>query len=180
MAESHSQGKAECQGEKVTDAPCPMPLHHCVLENPSNLCYLNSMIQALLHLFGQVKPPDKAGFGCLRPMLNALTKCAKPQQLSRRKDCMQLLQGWHGLHQQHDAAELLQHLTKDGVPRILMGRWESRVSGVCEREPAIVRAWNTAVPLIPLPCTADHDTAGTELLECTAGTSQRGICDRTG
>ena len=71
---------------------------------------------------------------------------------------MKLLQGWQGLHQQHDAAELLQHLTKDGVPRILAGRWESRVSGISEHEPAIVRAWNTAVPLIPLPCTGQATT----------------------
>ncbi|CAE7197792.1 unnamed protein product [Symbiodinium natans] len=129
-----------------------LPIRLCVLENPSNLCYLNSTVQALLHLFDQVKAADRAGFGSLRPMLNALKKCAKPQQLSRRNDCMKLLQGWHDLHQQHDAAELLQHLTKDGVPRILAGRWESRVSGIREHEPAIIRAWNTAVPLIPLPC----------------------------
>ncbi|CAE7198301.1 unnamed protein product [Symbiodinium natans] len=116
------------------------------------------MVQALLHSFGQVKATDRAGFGSLRPMLNALTKCAKPQQLSRRSDCMKLLQGWQGLHQQHDAAELLQHLTKDGVPKILAGRWESRVSGISEHEPAIIRAWNTAVPLIPLPCTGQATT----------------------
>ena len=157
-AKSRSQGKSECQEKKDAVTPCQLQHHHCVLENPSNLCYLNSMVQALLHSFGQVKATDRAGFGSLRPMLNALTKCAKPQQLSRRSDCMKLLQGWQGLHQQHDAAELLQHLTKDGVPRILAGRWESRVSGVSEHEPAIVRAWNTAVPLIPLPCTGQATT----------------------
>ena len=157
-AKSRSQGNSECQEKKDTDASCPSQLHLCVLENPSNLCYLNSMVQALLHLFGQVKATDRAGFGSLRPMLNALKKCAKPQQLNRRSDCMKLLQGWRGLHQQHDAAELLQHLTKDGVPRILAGRWESRVSGVSEHEPATIRAWNTAVPLIPLPCTGQATT----------------------
>ena len=151
-ASSPKHGKTDHQEKEDTAVTSTLPIRLCVLENPSNLCYLNSTVQALLHLFDQVKAADRAGFGSLRPMLNALKKCAKPQQLSRRNDCMKLLQGWHDLHQQHDAAELLQHLTKDGVPRILAGRWESRVSGIREHEPAIIRAWNTAVPLIPLPC----------------------------
>ena len=78
-----------------------------ILANPSNYCYLDSLVQALLWIY-QARPSARnSEFGDLHTLLRPLLATGTTVQLHRRKAWIRLLETWPNPQQQHDVAELL-------------------------------------------------------------------------
>ena len=97
------------------------------LQNPHNICYLNSCVTALLWL-GQQRVNSEAFFGLLGP---ALRSCAtgtprKPLYLPGLMHWTPHLRGWPELRRQHDVAEFWAYLLAIAQPSGMAGTWESR------------------------------------------------------
>ena len=95
------------------------------LQNPHNLCYLNSASQAFAWM-GQLTGQEDSCYGsatfAVRPVLNT-GKPLLPQ-------CMPwhlLLRGWQGLAQQNDVCQFILHLLDKANPRAYQGRWDARL-----------------------------------------------------
>ena len=106
--------------------PALVHLNTLTLANPSNLCYLNSLVQALMWVYQARASARKAEFGDLRPMLRQLQNPGNIVQLYRRKAWTELLLTWQHLHQQHDVAELLTYIADHANIPGLNGIWEAR------------------------------------------------------
>ena len=113
------------------------------LKNDSNLCYANSVVQAVTWIMmtqGTTVGKLKA---CL-PILRSSEPVHLPDCLALRW----LFAGWSQLHQQHDAGEFLAHCLYAAEAEAWEGRWESRLS-----EPFRVADAGTLLRAIPLPIT---------------------------
>ena len=93
------------------------------LRNNSNLCYANSVFQALLWLMeltGTAVGRLKVGIGILRsPQHIHLPECFALRWL---------FQAWPRLHQQHDAGEFLAHCLRNAQAEAWDGIWQARLS----------------------------------------------------
>ena len=83
-----------------------------ILANPSNYCYLNSLVQALLWIYQARPSAHNSEFGVMHALLRPLLASGATVQLHRRKAWLRLLETWPNPQQQHDAAELLVHIQR--------------------------------------------------------------------
>ena len=130
------------------------------LANPSNLCYLNSLTQALMWIYTARSSARHATFGDIHPLLRSLLNPTGTVQLHRRKAWLTLLQGWQHLHQQHDVAELLTYIAARASIPGLQGYWEARLN-----DGPHIRTHQQvgSIPLLMLPC--EQDKALQQLVE---------------
>ena len=120
-----------------------------ILANPSNYCYLNSLVQALLWVY-QARPSARnSEFGDLHTLLRPLLATGTTVQLHRRKAWVRLLETWPNPQQQHDVAELLVHLQRHTRFPALEGKWEART---LQGPHFQIHQSATQVPHIMLPC----------------------------
>ena len=120
-----------------------------ILANPSNYCYLNSLVQALLWIY-QARPSARnSEFGDLHALLRPLLTPGTAVQLHRRKAWLRLLETWPNPQQQHDVAELLVHIQRKARFPALVGKWEARTMQGPHFQ---VHQSATQVPHIMLPC----------------------------
>ena len=113
------------------------------LKNASNLCYANSVIQAVTWIM----MTQGTAVGKLKACLRIL----QSSELVHLPDCLALrwlFAGWSPLHQQHDAGEFLAHCPNAAEAEAWEGRWESRLS-----EPFRVTDAGTLLRALPLPIT---------------------------
>ena len=95
------------------------------LQNPHNLCYLNSASQAFAWM-GQLTGQEDRCYGsacaAVRPVLR-VGRVLLPQ-------CMPwhvLLRGWRGLANQQDVCQFMGHLLDAATPWAYQGKWEARL-----------------------------------------------------
>ena len=120
-----------------------------ILANPSNYCYLNSLVQALLWIY-QARPSARnSEFGDLHALLRPLLASGATVQLHRRKAWLRLLETWPNPQQQHDVAELLVHIQRQTRFLALVGKWEARTMQGPHFQ---IHQCATQVPHIMLPC----------------------------
>ena len=120
-----------------------------ILANPSNYCYLNSLVQALLWIY-QARPSARnSEFGDLHALLRPLLATGTTVQLHRRKAWLRLLETWPNPQQQHDVAELLVHIQRQTRFPALVGKWEARTMQGPHFQ---IHQSTTQVPHIMLPC----------------------------
>ena len=111
------------------------------LRNHSNLCYANSVFQALswlMELTGTAVGRLKVGLGILRSSQHIhLPECFALRWL---------FQTWPSLHQQHDAGEFLAHCLRNAQAEAWAGTWQARLSNPdrCTDEGTLLLA-------VPLP-----------------------------
>ena len=130
----------------ATDLVSPV---QTILANPSNYCYLNSLVQALLWIY-QARPSARnSEFGDLHTLLRPLLVTGTTVQLHRRKAWLRLLETWPNPQQQHDVAELLVHLQRHTRFPALDGTWEART---LQGPHFQIHQRATQVPHIMLPC----------------------------
>ena len=130
----------------ATDLASPV---QTILANPSNYCYLNSLVQALLWIY-QARPSARnSEFGDLHTLLRPLLVTGTTVQLHRRKAWLRLLETWPNPQQQHDVAELLVHLQRHTRFPALAGTWEART---LQGPHFQIHQSATQVPHIMLPC----------------------------
>ena len=130
----------------ATDLVSPV---QTILANPSNYCYLNSLVQALLWIY-QARPSARnSEFGDLHALLRPLLATGTTVQLHRRKAWLRLLETWPNPQQQHDAAELLVHLQRHTRFPALVGTREARTMQGPHFQ---VHQSASQVPHIMLPC----------------------------
>ena len=121
----------------ATDLDSPV---QTILANPSNYCYLNSLVQA---------PARNSEFGDLHALLRPLNNAGTMVQLHRRKAWLRILETWPNPQQQHDVAELLVHLQRHTRFPALVGTWEART---LQGPHFQTHQSTTQVPHIMLPC----------------------------
>ena len=120
-----------------------------ILANPSNYCYLNSLVQALLWIY-QARPSARnSEFGDLHALLRPLLASGTTVQLHRRKAWLRLLETWPNPQQQHDVAELLVHIQRQTRFPALVGKWEARTMQGPHFQ---IHQCATQVPHVMLPC----------------------------
>ena len=130
----------------ATDLASPV---QTILANPSNYCYLNSLVQALLWIY-QARPSARnSEFGDLHALLRPLLATGTTVQLHRRKAWLRLLETWPNPQQQHDVAELLVHLQRHTRFPALVGTWEART---LQGPHFQIHQSASQVPHIMLPC----------------------------
>jgi len=147
-SEQRASQALHCDPSLLHDPPA------LALANPSNLCYLNSLTQALLWTYAARTSDRSRTFGDMHLLLKPLLRPAGTVQLHRRKAWLTLLQGWQHLRQQYDVAELLTFITANANIPGLQGHWEARLND----GPHIrVHQQVGSIPLITLPCQQDKD-----------------------
>ena len=97
-----------------------------ILKNSRNHCYLNALVQALCWIYFAMPSDRNSVFGGLHPLLRPFLSAKGRVQLFRRSAWRSILQGWANVHQQQDAAELLEYLRHRVQIPGLRGRWEAR------------------------------------------------------
>ena len=120
-----------------------------IFANPSNYCYLNSLVQALLWIYQARPSAHSSEFGDMHALLRPLSASGATVQLHRRKAWIRLLETWPNPQQQHDVAELLVHIKRQMRFPALAGKWEARTM----QGPHVqMHQCATQVPHIMLPC----------------------------
>ena len=126
-------GSGEYEGLGALNAPAPVQLSACTmpelpmaqLQNPHQICYLNSVAQALCWVALLTDDAASCG-GKARSAIMLAQRAHKPYL----PDCIawhQVLRGWAQLKQQHDAGMFLAHVLHYAAPVALRGTWQARL-----------------------------------------------------
>ena len=104
-----------------------------MLVNPSNWCYLNSAVRALLwaHVSDATSPQDvdaERGFSVAgaQAVRSIQANFDTPQFLPGMLPWRFMLSGWVRAQDQHDCAEFLHHLCRTMCPQAMNGDWCAR------------------------------------------------------
>ncbi|CAE7307218.1 cysG [Symbiodinium sp. CCMP2592] len=95
-----------------------------MLGNGGNMCYANSVLLSLAHMF-------RDRLDCLgAPLRSLLSKLLKPpgvrpSYVTKMKEWRTLISGWQQPHQQHDVAEFLMHLILQSYGLPVLSKWYS-------------------------------------------------------
>ena len=109
-AERETKGRS---GAPASDRATPLlPSPSLALANPDNLCYLNSLVQALMWMYYVGASARNSDFGDLRPLLRPLLSSTGTVQLRCRKAWLDVMRAWTNMRQQHNVAELLPYFTR--------------------------------------------------------------------
>ena len=95
------------------------------LRNPHNICYLNSVAQAMSWLGKLANAMTHCG-GKASPALNIVLRSGKPY-LPECLSWRDILRTWHSLDSQHDASVFLAHLLEYADPTAFRGEWQARL-----------------------------------------------------
>ena len=144
MAEKSSQSARPIFSASDLAAPV-----QTILANPSNYCYLNSLVQAFLWIYQARPSAHSSEFGDMHALLRPLLASGATVQLHRRKAWIRLLEAWPNPQQQHDVAELLVYIKRQMRFPALAGTWEARTMQGPHHQ---IHQCATQVPHIMLPC----------------------------
>ena len=98
------------------------------LSNPSNLCYLHSIIHLLLHVVLPLAPSDLRPTGMLLTALKAMEKHQnKPVRILDMVPWRIVLRDWQHIHTQQDCTEVFKYLLDRCRFPALSCTWEARV-----------------------------------------------------
>ena len=126
-------GSGGAEGDRALNAHAPVALKvhnqhappQAQLQNPHQICYLNSVAQALCWLALLADDVLSCG-GKARTAIMLAQRAHKPYL----PDCLAwhpILRGWSQLKQQHDAGMFLTHVLTYAAPAALCGVWQARL-----------------------------------------------------
>ena len=117
----------------------------CVLNNPSNLCYINSWVLAYLWTCAHLSDSTGLLLGRCPQAWRDVMHAASPVNISALPSWRRLLHGWKGLHRQHDAFEFACHVNAMDRPLIHTGEWQARL-----RNDVGYRIWDRGAKYYPI------------------------------
>ena len=143
-----------------------------IFANPSNYCYLNALIQALLWIYQARPSAHSSEFGDMHALMRPLLASGTTVQLHRRKAWLRLLETWQNPQQQYDVAELLVYIKRQTRFPALEGKWEARTmqGPHCHTHQSA-----TQVPDIMLPC-KPHKTLQELVEQCPYDQDTGQVC----